>query len=177
MTKLSTIDAFGDVDAANTLTIRRLMPGSVERVWAYLTESELRAKWLASGEMAMKVGAPFELVWRNSELTDPPGERPEGFSGEHRMESRIVELDPPRKLVIAWSGAGDVSFELRPEGEGVLLTVTHRRIPERAMRLMIGAGWHSHLDVLVARVAGAQPAPFWDCWTRLRKEYDARMPG
>ena len=50
----------------------------------------------------MKVGAPFELVWRNSEPTDPPGKRPEGFGEEHRMESRILELDPPRKLAFTW---------------------------------------------------------------------------
>ena len=53
----------------------------------------------------MKVGAPFELVWRNDELTDPPGQRPPGFSAEHRMQSRITELDPPRKLAFAWQAA------------------------------------------------------------------------
>ena len=66
------------------------------------------------GEMEMKVGAPFELVWRNDELTDPPGKRPDGFSEEHRMQSRITELDPPRKLAITWESSGDVSFELEP---------------------------------------------------------------
>ena len=62
------------VTEPSTLRIQRLLPGPIERVWAYLTESELRRKWLAAGEMEMKVGAPFELVWRNDELTDPPGE-------------------------------------------------------------------------------------------------------
>ena len=49
----------------------------------------------------MKVGAPFELIWRNDELTDPPGERPAGFAAEHSMQCHITELDPPRKLVFA----------------------------------------------------------------------------
>ena len=62
----------------------------------------------------MKVGAPFELVWRNDELTDPPSQRPAGFPEEHRMQSRITELDPPRKLAITWGSSGDVSFELEP---------------------------------------------------------------
>ena len=44
----------------------------------------------------MKVGAPFELTWRNNELTNPPGERPADKSEEHSMQSRITELDPPR---------------------------------------------------------------------------------
>jgi uncharacterized protein YndB with AHSA1/START domain len=124
----------------------------------------------------MKVGAPVELVWRNDELTDPPGQRPPGFSDEHRMQSRITELDPPRKLAIAWQGGGEVSFELEPTGNEVLLTVIHRRLPDRATMLMIGAGWHMHLDILVARATGEEPAPFWDGWSRLQKEYDLRIP-
>ena len=62
-----------------TITIQRFLPGPIERVWAYLTESDLRRQWLAAGQMEMKVGAPFELVWRNNELTNPPGKRPEGY--------------------------------------------------------------------------------------------------
>jgi hypothetical protein len=33
-----------------------------------------------------------------------------------------------------------------------------------------------HLDVLAARVAGSEPEPFWDGWSRLKKEYDRRLP-
>jgi uncharacterized protein YndB with AHSA1/START domain len=144
MTELATLDAYGLLTEPGTLKIQRLLPGAIERVWGYLTESELRRQWLAAGEMEMKVGAPVELVWRNDELTDPPGQRPTGFSDEQRMQSRITELDPPRKLAIAWNGSGDVSFELDPKGNEVLLTVIHRRLPDRATTLMIGAGWHMH---------------------------------
>jgi uncharacterized protein YndB with AHSA1/START domain len=176
MTDLATADAFGTLTGPATLKILRLLPGPIERVWAYLTESELRRKWLAAGQMAMKVGAPFELVWRNDELTNPPGRRPPGFGDEHRMQSRIIELDPPRKLVIAWGASGDVSFELEQKGNQVLLTLTHRRVPDRGTLLGVGAGWHMHLDVLVARATGKEPEPFWDGWSRLRSEYDRRMP-
>ena len=122
-------DAYGTLIEPTTLKIQRLLPGPIERMWAYLTDSELRRKWLAAGAMEMKVGAPFELVWRNGELNDPPGKRPEGFSEEHRMQSRITEFEPLRKLTIAWNGSGDVTFELEPKGKGVLLTVIHRRLP------------------------------------------------
>ena len=171
------VDAYGALSEPATLTIQRMLPGPIERVWAYLTESDLRRRWLASGSMEMKAGAPFELVWRNSELTDPPGQRPEGFGEEHRMESRIIELDPPRKLVFAWEKGGEVSFELEPRGDRVLLTVVHRRLPDRGTKLGVSAGWHAHLDMLVARLTGDEPEPFWDSWTRLRKEYDQRIPG
>jgi uncharacterized protein YndB with AHSA1/START domain len=175
MTKLAP-DAYGVLTEPATLTIQRLLPGPIERIWAYLTDSELRGQWLAAGQMEMKVGATFELVWRNDELTNPPGQRPPGFSSEHRMQSRITELDPPRKLSITWGGKGDVTFTLEPQGNKVLLTVIHRRLPDRATLLKAGAGWHMHLDILVARVTGKEPGPFWDGWSRLQKDYDRRIP-
>ena len=176
MNELATLDAYGVLTEPATLKIQRLLPGPIERVWAYLTESELRRKWLAAGQMEMKVGAPVELVWRNDQLTNPPGQRPPGFSDEHRMQSRITELDPPRKLAITWGSTGGVSFELEPKGNEVLLTVIHRRLPDRATLVKVGAGWHMHLDILVARATGQEAEPFWDGWSRLRKEYDQRMP-
>ena len=169
-------DAYCELIEPTTLKIQRLLPGPIERIWAYLTDSELRRKWMAAGDMEMKAGAPFELVWRNDELTDPPGERPAGFGGEHRMQSRITEFDPPRKLSITWNSTGDVTFELEAKGKGVLLTVIHRRFPDRATLLKHMAGWHMHLDVLVARASGEEPTPFWDGWSGLMKEYDARLP-
>ena len=74
-------DDYGVLTEPATLKIQRLLPGPIERVWAYLTESNLRRKWLAAGEMEMRPGAPFEFVWRNDELETPPGKRPEGASG------------------------------------------------------------------------------------------------
>ena len=126
--------------------------------------------------MELRVGAPVELVWRNDELTDPPRQRPPGFGDEHRMQSRITELDPPRKLAIAWAGSGDVSFELESKGDKVLLVVILRRLPDRASLLNHASGWHTHLDVLVARASGTDPAPFWSAFTRLLREYDRRIP-
>jgi uncharacterized protein YndB with AHSA1/START domain len=177
MNELANLDAYGVLTEPATLKIQRLLPGPIERVWAYLTESDLRRKWLAAGEMEMKVGAPFELVWRNNELTDPPGQRPDGFGEEHRMQSRITELDPPRKLAIAWGSTGGVSFELEPAGAAkVLLTVIHRGVADRATLLNVSAGWHMHLDILVARATGKELEPFWDGWSRLKKEYERRIP-
>ena len=49
MTDLATVDPYGVLTEPATLTIQRFLPGPVERVWAYLTESDLRRKWLAAG--------------------------------------------------------------------------------------------------------------------------------
>lgn len=176
MKDLATLDTYGALSEPTTLTIQRLLPGPVERVWAYLTESNRRREWLAAGEMELKVGAPFELVWRNDELTDPPGQRPGGFAAEERMQSRITELDPPRKLAFTWEGDGEVSFALEPAGDRVLLTVVHRRLANRPTLLCVAAGWHTHLDLLLARASDTVPEPFWDGWSRRWQEYDGRIP-
>jgi uncharacterized protein YndB with AHSA1/START domain len=177
MTPTATIDAYGTLIEPATLRIQRRLPAPAERVWAYLTESDLRRQWLASGAMELKVGAPFEFTWRNSDLSDPPGKRPEGMPAEHRMKATITECDPPHRLGITWGDrGGSVSFELEAEGEETLLTIIHRRLPERADKLNVSAGWHAHLDTLVARMNGQKVSSFWDHWSNLKQEYDRRLP-
>ncbi len=176
MTERLDINPYGRLTEPATLVIERLLPGPASRIWRYLTDGEMRRKWLASGAMEEKAGAAFELVWRNDELTDPPGTRPDGFSEEMRMKSRVLEVHKDKRLVFTWGENGEVAFDLRPEGEDVMLTVTHRRISDRANLLMVGAGWHMHLDILAATMNGARPQPFWDGWLKLKDDYDRRLP-
>ena len=177
MTELATLDAYGVLIEPATLKIQRLLPGPIERVWAYLTESELRRQWLAAGEMEMKVGAPFELVWRNDELTDPPGERPAGFARgapdaepDHRARSA-----PQARHHLGQAAATSPSSWSRGATR-CCSPLIHRRLPDRATLLKVGPGWHMHLDILVARVTGKEPEPFWDGWSRLQKDYEQRWP-
>ena len=177
MNAMAPLDTYGELIAADTLRIERLLPGPIERVWSYLTESELRRRWLAAGDMELKVGASFEFVWRNDELSPAPANRPAGFAEEMRMASRITEVDPPRKLSFTWQGSGDVTFALEPRGKDVLLTITHHRLPDRPTLLKVSAGWHMHLHFLAAEAAGqAGPGSFWDGWSRLERDYDKRLP-
>jgi uncharacterized protein YndB with AHSA1/START domain len=171
------IASYGEMIEPTTLKIQRVLPGSVERVWDYLTKSELRRQWFAAGDMEMKQGASFELVWRNNDLTNPPGKLPDGFSGEHKMTSTIIACDPPRKLAFTWGmgGTGDVTFTLEPRGERTLLTVVHTGLADPNVRGKVGPGWHAHIDVLAARMAGTEPEPFWDNWTRLKADYDKKL--
>jgi uncharacterized protein YndB with AHSA1/START domain len=177
MTDPTPLDDYGVLTEPATLVIQRLLPGPADRVWAYLTNSNMRRQWLAAGEMEMKVGAPFELVWRNGDLSSRPSQRPSGFSEEKRMWSRITEIEPQRRISFTWDGTGDVTFELKPQGNAVLLIITHRRVTDRVTLLKVSAGWHMHLDVLVARVRGEEPEPFWEGWSRLQQDYDRRLPG
>ncbi|MBK8197892.1 MAG: SRPBCC family protein [Acidobacteria bacterium] len=176
MTKLAASSAYGTLVEPTVLKLERLLPGPPERVWDYLTKSDLRRQWLASGDMDLTPGAEFEFVWRNDELTNPPGKRPDGMGAENRMTCKVLDVDPPRRLFISWGVQSDVLFELTAKGAGTLLTITHRRAPNRDVLLSVSAGWHAHVDVLEARLAGTDPAPHWDNWVKLRAEYDQRFP-
>ncbi|MEK8034470.1 SRPBCC family protein [Ideonella sp. DXS29W] len=167
---------YGEYVCPDTLVLQRTLPGPIERVWRYLTDSELRQQWLAAGPMSLQPGADFELVWRNDELSASASERPAGFPAESRATCQITQVDPLRELSFHWPGAGDVTFALEAQGSDVLLTVTHRLLPHRAMSVMVGAGWHMHCDILAARLAGTRPGSFWSGWARLRDEYEQRAP-
>lgn len=166
---------FGTLAEPTTLVIQRWLPGPVERIWKFLTDSKLRQKWLAAGDMDLAPGASMELVWRNDQLSAPSDPRPEGFPEEQRMPSHVIAVDPMRILTIAW-GKGDVTFDLKVKGDKVLLTLTHRGLDERGARTMIAAGWHMHLDILRAEASGAKAESFWSGWTQLRQDYEARLP-
>lgn len=176
MNDVAEIDAYGTLAESTTLKIQRLLPGPIDRVWAYVTESDLRRQWLAAGDMVLKPDTPFRLVWRNEELSDPPGKRPEGFGEEHSLDCRVIEASPPHRLFFAWGERMDVAIDLEERGTKVLLTLTHRRLPDRSTLLNVSAGWHSHLDILVAKVEGRKPGPFWDAWLVLKSEYEKRLP-
>ena len=42
---------YGELLDKNTVRFERLLPGPIERVWAFLTESDKRAQWLCGGDV------------------------------------------------------------------------------------------------------------------------------
>src|SRR5688500_3165086 len=59
-------NTLGVVTAPGTVCIKRVLPGPIERVWAYLTESDKRRKWLARGPISSFVGGDVELTFHHS---------------------------------------------------------------------------------------------------------------
>jgi len=171
--------AYATLVAADTVRFERTLPGPVERVWAFLTESDKRAQWLAAGEMELRDGGSVELVFRNSELTandDPPPEKYARYGAESRMHGRIIACEPPRLLAYTWDGTSEVRFELSAQGDEVRLLLTHTRLPDREQMLSVAGGWHTHLDILADRLDGRTPPGFWTTHTRLEAEYAQRIP-
>lgn len=173
---------YGEVTGLDTVRFERQLPGPIERVWRYLTDSEARRTWLAGGEMELRVGGRVEHVFRNSELTtedDPVPAKYADQGDEVRMHGRITAVEPPRLLAYTWtegSGESEVRFELAPSGDGVLLVLTHRRLASRDDLIGVSGGWHTHLGILAARLAGTEPEKFWVRHMRLESEYERRIP-
>ena len=177
MTDTATVSAHGELIAPMTVRLERMLPGPVERVWSYLADSELRGRWLATGDLPQQPGGKVELVWRNDDLSGRQEQRPADVPAERRMACEVIRAEPPRLLVLGWgAGGSEVTFELEPKGPEVKLTVTHRRLPDRGNLLGVSAGWHAHLDILAGVLRGGELPLFWANWTRLRGEYDARLP-
>ena len=174
---------FGVVTQARTIRFERLLPGPIERVWAYLTESDKRGRWLACGPMELRVGGRVELNFRHADLTphvEQPPEKYRNLADGFTTHGRVTRCDPPRLLAYTWDEqsevASEVTFELRPQGDHVLLVLTHRRLGDRATMISVAGGWHAHLAILLDHLNGRAPQPFWSTHARLEAEYDKRLP-
>ena len=176
MTATATAD-YATPLAPDTIRFERSLPGPVEKVWAYLTESEKRATWLARGEIELREGGSFEFTWFNSQLSPENEEPPERYKDAegHTMKGRVLAFAPPHRLVISWSHkdySSEVAFELTPEGDRTRLVLTHSLLATRTGKLSVSGGWHIHLLILEDRLNGVTPRPFWSNHARLEAEYE-----
>ncbi len=173
------MNTYGTIVAPNTIRFERLLPGPIQRVWAYLTESDKRSKWLASGDMDLRVGGQLELNWLHTELDAAPSETPMPYRNGHSMKATITHCEPPHLLGYTWGARGDalseVVFELSEQGTEVLLVLTHHRLPDQNELLGVSGGWHTHLDILAEHLNGRVSPEFWDKHATLSAEYKERM--
>lgn len=170
----------GTITEAGTIVFERVLPGPIERVWSYLVESEKRARWLASGNMEPRVGGTVELFFKHDNLSPVKEPTPDAFKGMDNgatLRCEITEYKKPHRLSYLWGNDGsEVSFELKEKGAEVVLTLTHRRLPDRGNALMVAGGWHTHLGILVDHLAGEPARPFWSSFLKIQKEYEMRIP-
>ena len=162
-----------------TLRMERTLPAPIERVWAYLTDHDKRAAWLAGGTMTQKPGEMFDLRFNHTELT---GEVAPDRYAECRQpivqKSRLVRMEAPTLLTISWDegpAPSEVTFELTPQGNTTQLVLTHRRLASRKDMVSVAGGWHAHVDVLIEVLAGRKPQGFWTNHAALEKDYEAQI--
>jgi uncharacterized protein YndB with AHSA1/START domain len=172
---------FGVVIKPDTIRFERVLPGPIERVWAYLTEPDKLAKWVAAPTSPVRANATVEFTWDHSRLSPHKEPTPEKYREFQGMISRwrVTRFEPPRVLSWMWDegteGEGAVTVELTPRGNEVLLVLTHGRIGKPESVAETAGGWHTHLAILSDNLADRVPRPFWSTHAAIQEEYARRV--
>lgn len=174
---------YGVVLESGAVRFERLLPGPIERVWAFLVEGDKRATWFCGGETEPRLGGHVALFFKHSQITDePPPESARKMNDEGAMMGATVTAwEPPRRFAFNWVGMGepdsDVEFVLSEEGGKVRLVLTHRRLATKARMAMVSSGWHLHLGLLEDKLLGTKPRGFWSRHEGLMAEYAEMQKG
>jgi len=170
-------DQHGQFRGRGEVRLVRTLPGPIERIWTYLTDPEKRARWFAGGSMEPRQGGKMALTFRHINLAPketPPDEYKQHHYEGHEMNGIVTRWEPPRVLGFTFGsdGESEVTFELTPQGDSVLLVVTHvSRDGDLPYMTEFSAGWHTHLSLLIAQLEGAPLPPFWSKFIQLKSEY------
>jgi len=172
---------YGERIDDTTVRFERLLPGPLERIWEYLTDSDKRGSWFASGKTELEVGGKTEMHFHNSSLSsqpdiDPP-EKYKDMPEEMSFGGTVTRCNPPYLIAYTWDfedGQSEVSFELQEKGDKVRLVLTHRRLSSLDEVLSVSGGWHTHLDILEDVLEGREPQAFWKMHAPLDAEYERR---
>jgi uncharacterized protein YndB with AHSA1/START domain len=135
-----------------------------EKLWQALTEPEFTRKFWAATvqECDWKVGSTWKLVVPDGRVAD---------------DGQVVEIDPPRKLVLTWrnhlfpemtaEGFSHMTYELEAKGETVKLTVTHT-MDRKDSKLVkaVSNGWPHILASLKSLLETGQSLPGTDRWPK-----------
>jgi uncharacterized protein YndB with AHSA1/START domain len=168
-----------------TIQFVRILPGPIEKVWAYLWDGEKRGEWFASGPMPTKPGEKFEMHFRHSRLSPNQAQPPEKYidmdRNGHSSTNTLLKYEPPHLLAFTFGPetrpgqVSEVEFRLTPEGDKIRLTLTHRKIPDQDFARGVSGGWHAHLAILEDKANGRVPPAFWDVWRQAQVPYENRQ--
>ena len=132
-----------------SLTIKRRLSAPPDKVFSAWTDPEKIRRWFGPegiepqlAESDARVGGRYRIVMRSSD-----GE-------EHDVSGVFREVVPNEKLVFSWAWRSTpereslVTVELKPDGSGTLLTLTHAQFFDEAARDRHQSGWSGGLDKL-----------------------------
>lgn len=175
-------DDYGEMIDERTIRFVRLLPGPIDRVWRYITESDKRKAWLCAGDIETRVGGRVEMLFHNESLsTEADAPRPEKYRDMPEKMSfagEVTRCEPPHVVAHTWElddEHSEVCYELEEAGDQVRLTLTHRKLDTPDTVLSVSSGWHTHLDVLEAVLDDRTPPPFWKTHTARESEYTRRL--
>lgn len=141
----------GEFLKVSAVRFERALPGSVERVWAHLTEPAKLAGWYG------------EASW-----IEPAEGGRVSLMGGHIL-GVVTQWRPPMKLAHTWNvfSPGEavsaypesyLSLELEPQGVEARLTLLHLPVLER-FEPQNAMGWATFLDILEDTLQGRQVLP------------------
>jgi uncharacterized protein YndB with AHSA1/START domain len=118
---------------------------SPEKVWNALTEPAVTRKYWRNRKNVSdwKVGSR----WEHRDFDDP---------NLLDIVGKVVEVDPPRRLVVTWAQPADegnavrtsrVIYDIEPLPDMVRLTITHDELDEEMLK-MVSTGWPAVISVL-----------------------------
>jgi uncharacterized protein YndB with AHSA1/START domain len=171
------MNSFGQITDGHTVRFERILPCSLEMAWSYLTQPGRLVTWLAEGTIELRVGGRVDLSFDVEEV-------PERKQNGAFIQGVVSLCVPQRVLAYTWTSPdvdldsdvpiSAVSFELEPQNGHVKLTLTHRHLANDEVA-RCAAGWHTHLDVLAARLQNHQPDSFLRTWKRLLPIYEDQV--
>jgi uncharacterized protein YndB with AHSA1/START domain len=137
------------VDVKPSLVLKRRYLAPPAQVFSAWTDPKKLGRWFCPvdcepvlAETDARVGGRYRIVVRSRS-----GE-------EHDVSGTFREVVPDEKLVFSWAWRTTpereslVTIELRRDGGGTLLTLTHERFFDEAARDRHRAGWSPLLDRL-----------------------------
>ncbi|MFI6938755.1 SRPBCC family protein [Streptomyces sp. NPDC050418] len=120
-------------DGRTALVMRRRFAHPPAAVWAAVTEPAQLAQWFPSEvTVELKPGGAMGFHF--------PGDDGPGMTG------RVTDAEEPRVFAFEW-GEDHLRWEITPEGEGSLLTLTHT-FGDRFGGASFASGWHLCLTAL-----------------------------
>ena len=137
-------------DGRRRLVFRRSWRAPAADVWSALTEPERSVRWV--GRYDGEHGAGGEGSFTMTAEEGAPASR-----------LRIVECEPPRRLVVQWLDemGWRVALDLTEDGGTTTLVFTHV-LDGDIGTADVASGWHWYLDRLDAEISGTEPPRDWD---------------
>jgi uncharacterized protein YndB with AHSA1/START domain len=169
-----------EIDGRYVLRFARHLRHPVEKVWDAITSPERIQDWFGEGEIVLELadGGVYDV------RTTGPAELVDAIISEAGKEglvqhNRVIRVEPPILFEHTF-GAPDsvVRWELKPEGDGCRLTLTHTEppgfsVPKEGPRDL--AGWHAILERLDRALAGEPTDWRRRRWDELRDQYAVKL--
>ncbi|MDT0647605.1 SRPBCC family protein [Zunongwangia sp. F260] len=170
---------YGRITSPGTVHFERIFQNEILEVWDYLTDSDKRGLWFASGNMQMEVGGEVNLVFQHRNLSMQEDTVPEKFRDKvdgNILKEKVTQLNAPELLSFTWSGDSVVTFQLNEREEQTHLTLIHHNLGKNKGTLIgVCSGWHTHLNILSDRLEGLEPKGFWTAYNEVEAKYVQRI--